>query len=104
MENLTVRIPLKQPIVFELEGFYVPPGYGPLFFVLALLTFMVTLLGNGVVLSDPKLSSPMFFFLCNLSLVDMAYTTTTVPNMLSGLVTGASTISAQGFFMTDMAY
>uniref|UniRef100_A0A672HB25 Olfactory receptor 6N1-like n=1 Tax=Salarias fasciatus TaxID=181472 RepID=A0A672HB25_SALFA len=74
-----------------------------LIFVILLLGYIVILGGNSmiifVVLSDPKLSSPMFFFLCNLSLVDMAYTTTTVPNMLSGLVTGVSTISVQGCFL-----
>lgn len=72
-------------------------------FVLLLLGYIVILGGNSaiifVVLTDPKLTSPMFFFLCNLSFVDMVYTTTTIPKMLSGLGTGASTITVQGCFL-----
>lgn len=50
------------------------------------------------VLTDPKLSSPMYFFLCNLSFVDIVYTTTTIPNMLSGFLTDMKTISVPGCF------
>uniref|UniRef100_A0A672HB29 Olfactory receptor 6N1-like n=1 Tax=Salarias fasciatus TaxID=181472 RepID=A0A672HB29_SALFA len=87
---------------FIIEGLSNLGEFKMLIFVILLLGYIVILGGNSMiifVLSDPKLSSPMFFFLCNLSLVDMAYTTTTVPNMLSGLVTGVSTISVQGCFL-----
>lgn len=50
-------------------------------------------------LTDPKLNSPLYFFLWNLSFVDMVYTTTTIPNMLSGLLTDISTISVLGCFL-----
>lgn len=50
-------------------------------------------------LTDPKLNSPLYFFLCNLSFVDMIYTTTTIPNMLSGLLTDILTISVLGCFL-----
>uniref|UniRef100_A0A3P9DGJ5 Odorant receptor, family 6, subfamily AT, member 1 n=1 Tax=Maylandia zebra TaxID=106582 RepID=A0A3P9DGJ5_9CICH len=50
-------------------------------------------------LTDPKLNSPLYFFLCNLSFVDMVYTTTTIPNMLSGLLTDILTISVLGCFL-----
>ncbi|XP_041863713.1 olfactory receptor 2K2-like [Melanotaenia boesemani] len=46
MENKTTVTPLTQPIVFELEGFDVPPGYGPFLFFLALFAYIVVLLGN----------------------------------------------------------
>lgn len=49
MENTTMVTPLKQPIVFELEGFYMPPGYNPFLFFLALFNYMVVLMGNGIV-------------------------------------------------------
>ncbi|CAN9501194.1 unnamed protein product [Ophioblennius macclurei] len=88
---------------FVIEGL---SGFGEmqlLIFVVLLLGYIIILGGNGmiifVVLSDPKLTSPMFFFLCNLSVVDIAYTTTTIPNMLSGLLNGGSTISFQGCFI-----
>ena len=50
-------------------------------------------------LTDSKLSSPMYFFLSNLSFVDIVYTTTTIPNMLSGLLTHVKTISVPGCFL-----
>ncbi|XP_029957271.1 uncharacterized protein LOC115395766 [Salarias fasciatus] len=97
MENLTVRIPLKQPIVFELEGFYVPPGYGPLFFVLALLTFMVTLLGNGVVMwvivTDKSLHRPMFVMVCNLVVCDLLGATAVLPRLVMQFLTGQKAIT-----------
>lgn len=49
--------------------------------------------------TNPKLSSPMYFFLYNLSMVDILYTTVTIPNMLSGLLTKTQTISVPGCFL-----
>uniref|UniRef100_A0A3P9M822 Olfactory receptor family 13 subfamily A member 1 n=1 Tax=Oryzias latipes TaxID=8090 RepID=A0A3P9M822_ORYLA len=95
-------VPLQQPIVFEIEGFDILPGSGPFFFLLALLVYMLVLLGNGVVvctLSDPRLTSPMYFFLQNLSFVDLVYTTTTIPNMLAGFLMDQLTISIPGCFL-----
>lgn len=48
--------------------------------------------------TDPKLGSPMYFFLHNLSIVDMIYTTVTIPNMLSGFLTEVKTVSVPGCF------
>uniref|UniRef100_A0A3P9IFN3 Olfactory receptor family 13 subfamily A member 1 n=1 Tax=Oryzias latipes TaxID=8090 RepID=A0A3P9IFN3_ORYLA len=85
------------------------PCSGPFFFLLALLFYMLVLLGNGVVtLSDPRLTSPMYFFLQNLSFVDLVYTTTTIPNMLAGFLMDQLTISIPGcflqmFFFTQLA-
>lgn len=49
--------------------------------------------------TDPKLGSPMYFFLHNLSIVDMIYTTVTIPNMLSGFLTEVKTVSVPGCFI-----
>ncbi|XP_071362584.1 olfactory receptor 13C2 [Trachinotus anak] len=72
-------------------------------FVILLLGYIIILGGNSMIifvaLTDPKLSSPMYFFLCNLSFVDMVYTTTTIPNMLSSFLTDTKTISVQGCFL-----
>ncbi|XP_004599519.3 putative gustatory receptor clone PTE01 [Ochotona princeps] len=38
----------------------------------------------------------MYFFLCNLSLVDMGFTTTTVPKMIVGILTHSTAISYTG--------
>ncbi|XP_078142799.1 olfactory receptor 5J3 [Centroberyx gerrardi] len=72
-------------------------------FVILLLAYVVILGGNSMIIftvwTDPKLSSPMYFFLHNLSFVDMVYTTVTVPNMLSGFLTDTKTISVPGCFL-----
>ncbi|XP_033502166.2 olfactory receptor 5J3-like [Epinephelus lanceolatus] len=69
-------------------------------FVLLLLGYIIILGGNSmiifVVLTDSKLNSPMYFFLSNLSFVDILFTTTTIPKMLLGLLTDVNTISVPG--------
>ncbi|XP_053121716.1 olfactory receptor 12D1-like [Hemicordylus capensis] len=66
-------------------------------FVLFLLLYTSCLLGNGailvVVLTDPRLHTPMYFFLGNLSCLDICYSTVTVPKMLSGFLTEQQSIS-----------
>ncbi|XP_072230552.1 olfactory receptor 13C2 [Leuresthes tenuis] len=72
-------------------------------FVLLLLIYIAILGGNSMIIfvtrSDPKLTSPMYFFLHNLAFVDMVYTTTTIPNMLAGFLTDRLTISVPGCFL-----
>ncbi|XP_029030283.1 olfactory receptor 10J4-like [Betta splendens] len=72
-------------------------------FVIVLLCYVIILGGNSsiifVVLTDPKLSSPMYFFLSHLSFVDMVYTTTTIPKLLCSLLWGVTTISVPGCFL-----
>ncbi|XP_068587725.1 olfactory receptor 10J4-like [Cebidichthys violaceus] len=72
-------------------------------FVILLLGYMIILGGNSMIifvaLTDSKLNSPMFFFLYNLSFVDIIYTTTTIPKMLSGLLADTNTISVMGCFL-----
>ncbi|XP_041863710.1 olfactory receptor 5AN1 [Melanotaenia boesemani] len=72
-------------------------------FVILLLGYIIILGGNimiiFVTLTDPKLTSPMFFFLCNLSFVDIFYATTTIPKTLSGFLFDRLTISIPGCFL-----
>uniref|UniRef100_G3NQR5 Olfactory receptor family 10 subfamily G member 6 n=1 Tax=Gasterosteus aculeatus TaxID=69293 RepID=G3NQR5_GASAC len=72
-------------------------------FVILLLGYMIILGGNSMIifvaLTDSKLKSPMYFFLYNLSFVDIIYTTSTIPTMLSGLLAGMKTISVLGCFL-----
>ncbi|XP_041607010.1 olfactory receptor-like protein OLF3 [Vulpes lagopus] len=55
-------------------------------FVLFLIMYLVTVLGNFLILLlirlDSRLHTPMYFFLSVLSLVDICYTNSTVPQML----------------------
>ena len=55
-------------------------------FVLFSVTYLLTVLGNVLIVLlirlDSRLHTPMYFFLTNLSLVDVSYATSIVPQML----------------------
>ncbi|XP_065795780.1 olfactory receptor-like protein OLF3 [Muntiacus reevesi] len=56
-------------------------------FILFSITYLLTLLGNVLIVLlirlDGRLHTPMYFFLSNLSLVDVSYATSIVPQMLA---------------------
>ncbi|KAM4726929.1 olfactory receptor 2K2-like [Anableps anableps] len=97
MENQTMVIPLKQPIVFQLEGFDVQPGNGPFLFLLALLAYIVALLGNGVVIcvimTDKNLYRPMFVMICHLMVCDLLGATMVLPRLMMDLLMGLKKIA-----------
>ncbi|KAM3924501.1 olfactory receptor 5V1-like [Leptodactylus fuscus] len=57
------------------------------FFILAFLVYMFSLLGNVMIIMlvfyNYRLHRPMYFFISNLSLADLILTTSIVPNMLA---------------------
>lgn len=93
-------------------------------FTVFLAFYLISLLGNGaivvVVIAEPQLHTPMYFFLGNLSCLDIFYSTVTVPKMLAGFLTELQTISfsscmaqlhffhflggSEGFLLGVMAY
>ncbi|XP_012501661.1 PREDICTED: olfactory receptor 7G2-like [Propithecus coquereli] len=72
----------------------------PLFFSLFLSTYLVTVLGNLLIVlavsSDSHLHTPMYFFLSNLSLADIGLSTTTIPKMLVNIQAGDQSITYVG--------
>ncbi|NWR81431.1 O12D2 protein, partial [Centropus unirufus] len=88
------------PREFILLGLPDARGLQHLLFLSFLLLYVATLLGNGaivsVVLAEPRLHTPMYFFLGNLSCLDVFYSTVTVPKMLTGLLFGHQPISFAG--------
>ncbi|XP_054980593.1 olfactory receptor 7A10-like [Sorex araneus] len=72
----------------------------PLIYVIFLSMYLTTILGNLLIVlaasSDPRLHTPMYFFLCNLSLVDICFTSTTVPKMLQNILLQRKAISYEG--------
>ncbi|XP_006910505.1 olfactory receptor 2A25 [Pteropus alecto] len=85
---------------FFLAGFPLDPGIQMLLCGLFTLFYSFTLLGNGVILGlislDPRLHTPMYFFLSHLATVDIAYACNTVPQMLVNLLNPAKPISFAG--------
>nr|XP_003421867.1 olfactory receptor 10C1-like [Loxodonta africana] len=80
-----------------------------LLFSLILLMFLVSLTGNALIAltiwTSPVLHTPMYFFLANLSLLEIGYTCSVIPKMLQSLVSEARGISREGcatqmFFFT----
>ncbi|XP_054092916.1 olfactory receptor 2A12 [Callithrix jacchus] len=82
---------------FILLGFSSETQVGMALFALFLLLYLTTLVGNGLIVMliylDSHLHTPMYLFLSVLSLVDMSYVTTTVPQMLVNMVCPRRSIS-----------
>ncbi|KAM6037325.1 olfactory receptor 14J1-like [Chlamydotis macqueenii] len=71
-----------------------------LHFWLFLGIYLAALLANGLIITaiacDHRLHSPMYFFLLNLSLIDLGSISTTVPNSMSNSLWDTRTISYWG--------
>ena len=85
---------------FVLLGFSDKPWLQKPLFVLLLISYTTTIFGNVsimmVCILDPKLHTPMYFFLTNLSILDLCYTTSTVPHILTNISHNKKTISYAG--------
>ncbi|XP_062954312.1 olfactory receptor 2B6-like [Cynocephalus volans] len=90
----------SHPEEFILLGFADRPWLELPLFVILLITYPTALMGNIAIILvcrlDPRLHSPMYFFLTNLSFLDMCYTTSIVPQMLFNLGSSKKTISYMG--------
>ncbi|XP_004441852.1 PREDICTED: olfactory receptor 10C1-like [Ceratotherium simum simum] len=71
-----------------------------LLFTLILLMFLASLTGNALVAlaiwTNPVLHTPMYFFLANLSLLEIGCICSVIPKMLQSLVSEARGISREG--------
>ncbi|XP_017708577.1 PREDICTED: olfactory receptor 13H1 [Rhinopithecus bieti] len=71
---------------FLLIGISNYPQWKDMFFTLVLTIYLSTLLGNRFMISlihfDPNLHTPMYFFLSNLSFLDLCYGTASMPQAL----------------------
>ncbi|CAO2636338.1 Olfactory receptor 12D1 [Lemmus lemmus] len=72
----------------------------PFLFAIFFTIYFVNLTGNGailtIIISDPRLHSPMYFFLGNLACLDICYSTVTVPKMLENFLSTSKAISFLG--------
>ncbi|XP_075175913.1 olfactory receptor-like protein DTMT [Anomaloglossus baeobatrachus] len=87
MENYT-----SVPTEFHILPFSDEADRSPLVFGMFAVFYSLGILMNVLIITliylDQQLHSPMYLFLCNLSLVDMCYTTTVIPKLLHILSSG----------------
>ncbi|XP_003938964.1 olfactory receptor 7G3 [Saimiri boliviensis] len=85
---------------FLLLGLTGDPELQPIVFELFLSMYLVTVLGNLLIIlavsSDSRLHTPMYFFLSFLSSVDIGFTSTMVPKMLVNIQAQTQSISYTG--------
>ena len=85
---------------FLLLGLSNEPALQPLIFGLFLTMYLITVFGNLLIIlavsSDSQLHIPMYFFLSNLSFVDICVTSTTIPKMLWNIQMQSKGITYEG--------
>ncbi|XP_006883999.1 PREDICTED: olfactory receptor 12-like [Elephantulus edwardii] len=85
---------------FILLGFRTPPELQTLLFLVFLLIYLVIVVGNismiTVIKVDSKLHTPMYFFLRNLSYLDLCYSTVIAPKTLANFISKEKKISYNG--------
>uniref|UniRef100_F6VHF0 Olfactory receptor n=1 Tax=Monodelphis domestica TaxID=13616 RepID=F6VHF0_MONDO len=85
---------------FILTGLTDDPGLHIPLFIMFTIIYLITLIGNlgmvALISWDSCLHTPMYFFLRNLSLVDFGLSSTIIPKVMTGLLTGDMIISYNG--------
>lgn len=80
---------------FVFLGLSSQPKMQLILFIMFLFFYLLTVVGNIIIITiiqiEPRLQTPMYFFLTNLSFLDICYTSTNVPQMLSNVM-GKKTI------------
>ncbi|XP_061446466.1 olfactory receptor 6C74-like [Rhineura floridana] len=79
-----------------------------LLFTILFGTYLLTILGNMVIimitLLNPKLYTPMYFFLRHFAVLEIGFTTTVIPKALANLAVGHKNISVPGCLMQVYLY
>ncbi|XP_040608728.1 olfactory receptor 8S1-like [Mesocricetus auratus] len=85
---------------FILTGLSDDPLTQALLFMLFLGIYLLTMSGNLMMLlvigADSHLHTPMYFFLSNLSFLDLCFSSVTVPKLLKDLLSEKKSISVEG--------
>ncbi|XP_073465994.1 olfactory receptor 5V1-like [Aquarana catesbeiana] len=87
-------------VKFILIGLSSDPNLQMVCFLTILVVYLITLSGNilliFVVKINPKLHTPMYFFLSNLSIIDLCFSSTIVPILLINTLSKDKSISLHG--------
>ncbi|XP_012587232.1 PREDICTED: olfactory receptor 2AE1-like [Condylura cristata] len=85
---------------FILEGLFDDSLIHVFLFSLTMLVFLVAVSGNTLTIllicADPRLHTPMYFLLSQLSLMDLMHVSTTIPKMAANYLSGKQAISFVG--------
>ncbi|KAG8445931.1 hypothetical protein GDO86_010653 [Hymenochirus boettgeri] len=85
MENRSQTVTME----FILAGFPESKHIKALLFVFILLLYLFTLVGNIIFIvtvnASPRLHSPMYYFLCHLSLLDLLFSSSAMPKILADM-------------------
>ncbi|MBZ3875486.1 Olfactory receptor 7A10 [Sciurus carolinensis] len=99
--------PQNDTQILEILGFSEDAELQPFMFGLFLSMYLFTVLVNLFIMlttiSDSHLHTPMYFFLSNLSFVDVCFTSTTVPKMLVNIQMQGKVITYAGC-ITQMCF
>uniref|UniRef100_A0A673SWQ1 Olfactory receptor n=1 Tax=Suricata suricatta TaxID=37032 RepID=A0A673SWQ1_SURSU len=124
MENMSWVANYSGQSDFILVGIFSQSNHPTLLCVVIFVIFLMALTGNAVLIFlihfDAHLHSPMYFFISQLSLMDVMYISVTVPKMLMDQIMGRNKIStpecglqmflyvtlagSEFFFLAAMAY
>ncbi|XP_055971685.1 olfactory receptor 6C2-like [Sorex fumeus] len=82
---------------FILLGLTDNPQLQILLFIFLLATYMLSIIGNMIILLltlvDARLKTPMYYFLRNFSILEILFTSVTIPRFLYSIATGDKTIT-----------
>lgn len=90
MENVTS---FKEFHILALPNKSDKNAFSVFFFSIYSIGLVLNLTLIIVIYTDVHLHTPMYLFLCQLSFVDICYTTTTIPKLLHILLSGKNTVS-----------
>ncbi|KAF4014985.1 hypothetical protein G4228_006386 [Cervus hanglu yarkandensis] len=97
MGNITWMTSYTERLDFTLVGIFSQSQHPALLCLVIFVVFLMALSGNIILIcliySDAHLHTPMYFFISQLSFMDMMYISVTVPKMLMDQITGVNKIS-----------
>ncbi|KAM3821123.1 olfactory receptor 13H1-like [Vipera latastei] len=87
---------------FILIGWSSRPRSSMILIQVYIISYFAAIVGNGlivlVVICDPQLHNPMYFFLCNLSFIDLGFTTSTIPQSIANCLVERPVMSSARCF------
>ncbi|XP_043823128.1 olfactory receptor 6C2-like [Dromiciops gliroides] len=83
--------------LFILRGLTDDPHLQVLLFIFLFITYLLSIIGNLTIITltlvDPRLKTPMYFFLRNFSFLEVSFTTVCIPRFLYSMSTGDNTVT-----------